>query len=173
MANKLTKLMTALGILTVATAAMAVSDTATMGVTASVVGQCSVGNTVPLSFGQLEMLTTAGPTSTASESTGGGTFDAICTYGTAAPRFKFVSANTSSNDFRLIGTNRMTYITYTLAESGNTAIAHNTPAAFTGFVSSGTVWPLRIKGSIASSEKVSKTVQEYGDTITITASFTP
>ena len=173
MTIKMTKLMIALGSMTVAGAAMAAGESTTLGVAASIASQCSIGNAVPLQFGELQMLATGARTSSDSESTGGGTFDAICTNGTQAPKFKFASANTWFNDFRLVGADGTTFMTYTLATSGNTTIAYATPAAFDGFQANGSVVPLRIKGAIAAAQKHGKTVQEYSDTITITASFNP
>lgn len=173
MTSKMTKLMIALGTMTLAGAAMAAGESATMGVAASIASQCSVGNVVPLRFGEIEMLGTGTRTSSDSESTGGGTFDAICTNGTQAPKFKFTSANTWYNDYRLVGADGTTHITYTLATSGNTAIVYGTAAAFSGFEANGSVVSLRIKGAIAAADKQGKAVQEYSDTITITASFNP
>ncbi len=169
MTSKMTKLMIALGALTVAGAAMAQS--ATMGTAASIASECSVGNVVNLQFGDIQMLTTGAPSTSASESTGGGTFDAICTNGTPAPKFRFTSANTWFNDYRLMGADGTTYIAYTLATSSNAAIAYGTPTTFSGFEANGSTQSLRIKGSIAAADKLGKVVQQYSDTITITASF--
>lgn len=173
MTTKMTKLMLALGAMTVAGAAIAAGESATIGTSASVVSECAVGNTVPLQFGSLQMLTSAAPSTSASESTGGGTFDAICTNGTPSPKFKFTSVNTWFNDYRLKGADGTTYITYSLATSGNTTIVYGTPVAFSGFEANGSVATLRIKGAIAAADKLGKLVQEYSDTITVTASFTP
>lgn len=171
MTNKMTKLIITLGAMTVAGAALAQS--ATMGASAGIASECAVGNIVNLQFGDIQMLSTGAPSSSASESTGGGTFDAICTNGTPQPKFRFTSANTWFNDYRLIGTDGTTYINYTLATSGNTAIAYGTPTEFAGFVANGSAASLRIKGSIAAADKQGKAVQQYSDTITITASFGP
>lgn len=171
MTSKMTKLMIVLGGVTVAGAAMAQS--ATMGASASIASECSVGNMVSLGFGDIQMLTEGAPSSTASESTGGGTFDAICTNGTPAPKFRFTSANTWFNDYRLVGADGTTFVNYTIATSGNTAITYGTPTTFDGFVANGSAVSLRIKGSIAAADKQGKLVQQYSDTITVTASFGP
>jgi spore coat protein U-like protein len=146
------------------------SGSATMGVTASITDQCSVGNTVALDFGPLSMLSNGAQSGNASASTSGGTFDAICTNGTTTPKLKFASANSSGTDFRLVGDDG-THIVYTLAESGGTAIAYNTAAAFSGFDADGTTKSLAITGSIAASEKAGKAKQAYTDTITITSTY--
>jgi spore coat protein U-like protein len=169
MTSKMTKLMIVLGAMTVAGSAMAQS--ATMSTSASIASECSVGNMVALGFGDIQMLTEGAPSSTASESTGGGTFDAICTNGTPGPKFKFTSANTWFNDYRLIGADGTTFLNYTLTTSGNTAITYGTPTTFGGFAANGTTQSLRIKGSIAAADKLGKLVQQYSDTITVTASF--
>jgi spore coat protein U-like protein len=147
------------------------SGNATMGVTASIADECSVGNTVTLDFGQLSMLSNGSQSSTASASTSGGTFDAICTNGTTTPKLKFESANTSGTDFRLKGADGSTFIAYTLAESGGTAIAYSTAATFTGFSADGTTKSLAITGSIAAADKAAKAKQAYSDTITITSTY--
>jgi spore coat protein U-like protein len=147
------------------------SGNATMGVTASIADECSVGNTVTLDFGQLSMLSNGAQSSSASDSVSGGTFDAICTNGTTTPKLKFASANTSGTNFRLKGADGTTHIVYTLAESGGTAIVHNTAAAFTDFSANGITQPLTITGSIAATEKAGKAKQAYTDTITITSSY--
>ena len=147
------------------------SGTGSMGVTASIAEECSIGNVAALDFGQLSMLAAGAPTSGDSASTAGGTFDAICTSGTTTPKLKFTSANTAGADFRLKGADGTSYMVYTLAESGGTAIAYDTAAAFTGFLAEGDAKSLAITGSIAASEKTGKAKQAYSDTITITSSF--
>jgi spore coat protein U-like protein len=148
------------------------SGSGTMGVTASIADECSVGNTVTLGFGQLSMLSNGAPSTAASASASGGTFDAICTNGTATPKLKFTSLNAgATSTFRLVGTDTTTFIVYTLAESGGAAIAYDTAAAFTGFAGDGTTKSLAIVGSIASGEKDGKAKQAYGDTITITSTY--
>ena len=147
------------------------SGSATMGVTASIEEQCSIGNTAALEFGVLSMLDAGAVSSAASDSTGGGTFDAICTSGTTTPKLKFTSANTSGTDFRLLGDVDGAFIVYTLAESGGTAIGYDSPASFTGFAADGATKNLAITGSIAASEKQGKAKQSYSDTITITSTY--
>lgn len=148
------------------------SGSADMGVTASIGEECSIGNTVTLDFGTLSMLSNGGTSSAASTSTGGGTFDAICTSGTTTPKLKFTSANAgSTSSFRLVGADTTTFITYTLAESGGTAIAYDTAAAFTGFSADGSTKNLAITGSIAAADKSGKAMQAYSDTITITSTY--
>lgn len=144
------------------------SGSGTMGVTASIAEECSIGNVTALDFGQLSMLDAGAVTGAASASSGGGTFDAICTSGTTTPKLKFTSANTTGADFRLKGGS--SYIVYTLKD-GSTEIAYGTPASFTGFVADGTAKPLVITGSIAASEKTGKPIQAYTDTITITSTY--
>lgn len=147
------------------------SGSGTMGVTASIGEECSIGNVTALDFGQLSMLAAGAATSGASASSAGGTFDAICTNGTTTPKLKFTSANTAGSNFRLKGVDGTSYMVYTLAESGGTAIAYDTAAAFTGFVAEGDTKSLAITGSIAASEKSGKAKQAYSDTITITSTY--
>lgn len=147
------------------------SGSGTMGVTASIAQECSIGNTATLAFSQLSMLSNGSAATTASASGSGGTFDAVCTSGTTTPKLKFTSANTGTSDFRLVGADGTTYIAYTLAESGGTAIAYDTPATFTGFSADGTTKSLTVTGSIAASEKTGKAAQAYSDTITITSTY--
>ena len=148
------------------------SGTETMDVTASIAEECSIGNTAALAFGQLSVLANGTASSAASDSLSGGTFDVICTSGTTTPKLRFSSANAgSTNSFRLVGADATTYIVYTISESGGTAIAHDTAAAFTGLDADGTTKNLGIVGSIAASEKSGKAKQAYTDTITITSSY--
>ncbi|MEJ8839997.1 spore coat protein U domain-containing protein [Ramlibacter sp. AN1133] len=147
------------------------SGSGTMGVTASIAEECSVGNTVTLDFGQLSMLSNGAASSAPSASVAGGTLDAICTSGTTTPKLKFSSANSNGTDFRLVGADATTYIVYTLAESGGAAIAYNTAASFTGFAADGSTKSLAIAGSIAATEKTGKAKQAYSDTITITSTY--
>lgn len=148
------------------------SGTGTMAVTASIADECSVGNAAALAFGQLTMLS-GGSTSGDASTSSGGTFDVICTNGTSTPKLRFTSANVGlGTDFRLVGADGTTFITYTLKESnGSTAIVYNSDAAFNGLTADGASKSLRIIGSIAAAEKSGKPKQAYTDTITITTSF--
>lgn len=146
------------------------SGEATMGVTASIGQECSIGNIAPLAFGALGMLNNGAQSSADSASITGGTFDAICTAGTNLPKLKFTSANSSGSDFRLLGADDA-YIVYTLKESGGTPIAYNAAAAFGGFEADGTARNLAIVGAISADEKRAKAAQSYSDTITITSSY--
>lgn len=167
------KLALAIGALVMAGGAMAAdSGSGTMGGSAAIVDECSVGTLATLTFGNLAMLTSGAQSSSASASTGGGTFDAICTNNSAnTPKLRFTSANTGTSDFRLVGADTSTYIVYTLATGADVAIAYGTDAAFAGFTADGTVKNLTIKGSIAAAAKAAKKVQAYTDTITIQSSY--
>jgi spore coat protein U-like protein len=146
------------------------SGDATMGVSASIAQECSIGNIAPLAFGALGMLNNGAQSSADSASVTGGTFDAICTAGTNLPKLKFTSANSSGSEFRLLGVDN-SYVVYTLKESGGTPIAYNTAAAFGGFAADGTAMNLAIVGAISAAEKGGKVAQSYSDTITITSSY--
>jgi spore coat protein U-like protein len=169
------KLALAIGAMVVAAGAMAAnSGSTTMGANAAIVDACSVGNIGALQFGNLAMLTAGAQSGTASGSTGGGSFDAICTNNTLnTPKLKFTSANTLTSTFRLMGADTSSFIVYTLKESGvgGLDITYGTDAAFTGFGADGTVKSLAIVGSIAYDEKAGKKVQSYSDTITIQSSY--
>lgn len=173
MNTKMNKLALAIGALVMAGGAMAgASGTAPIGVNAVIVNECSVGNVLPLAFGTLSMLNNGAQSATASDSTGGGTFDAICTDAAPTPKLKFTSANTgATTDFRLVGADTSTFIVYTLKESGGPAITLATDAAFTAFSADGMTKNLAIAGSIAFGDKAAKKAQAYSDTITITSSF--
>jgi spore coat protein U-like protein len=173
MKNQFNKILAAFSVALLSVGAFAAGNEATMDVSASIAAECAIGNTAALAFGALSMLDNVGPTALASTSISGGTFDAICTTGTSAPKVKFTSKNTSGSDFRLLGADGTTPIVYTLTEAnGTTAIAHDQPAAFGGFTADGTAKKdLAIIGKIAASEKGGKAVQSYSDIITITSSF--
>jgi spore coat protein U-like protein len=174
MKNHVNQILAAFSVALLSVSAFAADSEATMGVSASISAECSVGNTKPLAFGALSMLNTNGAQSTLpSASISGGTFDAICTAGTSNPKLKFHSDNTSGSDFRLVGTTDGAFIVYTLTEAdGTTAIVHNQAAAFGGFTADGTAkTDLTILGKIAPAAKNGKAAQEYTDTITITTSF--
>jgi spore coat protein U-like protein len=169
---KFNKLGAAFAVVLVSASAFATdSGQGQMQVTASIGEECSIGNAATLDFSALSMLSNGAPSTAASLSASGGTFDAICTAGTTTPKLKFSSANTSGSDFRLVGADGTTFIVYTLAESGGTAIAYNTAASFTGFDADGTTKSLAITGSIAAGEKTGKAKQLYSDTITITSTY--
>lgn len=168
---QLKKLVAATAVALVSMGAFADTGSATMGVTASIAAECSVGNTTALDFGTLSTLSNGAASTTASTSTGGGTFDAICTNGTTTPTLAFSSANSSGTDFRLKGADGTTYIVYTLKESGGTGIAYNTPAPFADLAADGATHSLAIVGSIASTDRNGKLPQQYTDTITITSSY--
>jgi len=176
MNTTMNKLALAIGALVMAGGAMAAgSESGTMGTSAAILNECSVGNFSPLAFGTLAMLSNGAQSSADSASTGGGTFDAICTNGAPTPKLKFTSANTGTGtiNFQLIGTDG-SLIVYTLKESstgGTAAIVYGTDAAFTGFTATGTTKSLSIAGSITAEQKKAKKVQPYSDTITITSSF--
>lgn len=167
------KLALAIGAMVVAAGAMAAdSGSGTMGGTAAIIDECSVGTFATLTFGNLAMLTTGAQSGTPSASTGGGTFNAICTNNPAnTPMLRFTSANTGTSNFRLVGDDGNTYIIYTLATAADVAIAYDTDAAFGGFTADGAVKNLTIKGSIAAVAKAAKKVQAYSDTITIQSSY--
>jgi spore coat protein U-like protein len=146
---------------------------AAMVASATIVDECSVGNVAALAFGNLAMLNAGAQSTLPSASTGGGTFDAICTNNSAnTPKLRFTSGNAlATSTFRMVGADASTYIVYTLKESNENNIAYGTDAAFAGFAADGLVKSLVIKGSIAADEKVAKKVQGYSDTITIQASY--
>lgn len=178
MNTTMSKLALAIGALVMAGGAMAVdSGSGTMAVSAAIVNECSVSTGSPLAFGDLSMLAAGLKSAAASVSIGGGAFDAICTSGAPAPKFKFTSLNAgATSTFRMIGaTDPSQFIAYTLKEaSGGTAdIVYGTAAAFTGFTANGITQNLTIAGSITAGEKETKKVQTYSDTITVLSSYTP
>ena len=85
MKTKISKLTLAIGALMMAGGAMAASDTSTMGSSATVEPDCSVGAGGALTLGTLAMLTSDGA-QTAADDTIGSTFPAICTNGTKEAR---------------------------------------------------------------------------------------
>jgi spore coat protein U-like protein len=175
MSSNFSKLALALVSLSMAGGVMAAgtdSGTSTMGATANIANECSVSSAVSLAWGTLAMLNAGAQSAVASASTGGGSFDAICTNGTPLPKLRFTSANTGASDFRLVGTDTTSFIGYTLATAADVGINYGADAAFAGFTADGTAKHLTIKGSISAGEKAAKLVQAYSDTITITSSFT-
>lgn len=172
--TKLGKLALAMGSLMLVGGAMAAdSGTGSVVASAQINPECAVGNATALDFSALTMLTAAGAQVSASSTSSGGTFDAICTNGTNSPKLRFTSANSAGSDFRLLGADATTFISYTLAESGGTAISHGSDAAFTGLAADGTTKSLRVVGTVTAAAKSAKLIQLYADTITITSSYTP
>ncbi len=173
--TKMTKLALAIGAMVVATVTMATdSGSGSMTVSASIAPECAVGNTTSIEFGDMTMLSARGAPTTAHRTSIGGTFDVICTNGTSEPKLRFTSPNADGNNFRLMGSDGSTYITYNLAESGTgVALIPGNDAAFTGLVADGTTKSLQIIGTVPSHSKQGKRVQAYSDTITITSSYTP
>lgn len=171
------KLALVIGTMVMASGAWATeSGFGTMGTTASIEAACAVGSAVAMDFGPLAMLTGAAAQSTViSMKLTGGTFDAICTNGTTAPKLQFTSANAGvTSTFRLVGATNGAFIAYVLKDGTDTdTIAYNTAAAFAGLTADGATKSLALIGRILPGEKNGKLVQAYGDTITITSSFTP
>lgn len=174
MKTKISKLTLTIGALMMAGGAMAASgDTSTMGASVAVAADCSVGAGGTLTLGTLEMLTTDG-TKTAADSTIGATFPAICTNGTASPKFAYASANGLTGSFRLMGsTTTSEFITYTPFPSsdGTGTAVSGTAAAHPSFTANGVSQPLPLSAKILAADKATKSVQSYTDTITITVSF--
>ena len=172
--TNMTKLVLAMGAMAVAAGAMAVdSGSGSLSVSASIAPECAVGNTTSMLFGPITMLSANGSRSESRRTSIGGTFDAICTNGTSAPKLRFTSANTAGNNFRLVGADGSTYINYTLDESGGNSISHGNDAAFTGLVADGSTKSLQIVGTILPEAKHGKFAQAYSDTIYITSSYSP
>lgn len=151
------------------------NTSSTMGTSASIAAECAVGSAVAMNFGALDMLAgTALRSSAESVKVSGGTFKAICTNGTTAPKLKFTSANGASGTFRLVGaTDPSMFIAYVLKDGTETVtITDNAaPAAFVGLDADGATKDLELVGRIFPSAKNGKSVQSYGDTITITSSW--
>jgi spore coat protein U-like protein len=166
-----------LGLLAVAVASISFGGAAladnTIAVSASIAEACVVSGGTAMSFGPLTMLDTVGPTTTPSVQAAA--FDATCTNGTAAPKFTYVSSNTSGSDYRLIGatvaTDFLAYTLYPSTDASGTAIAANTATAHPAFSPNGVKQTLDVSGKIVSSEKAAKHVQSYSDTITVTVSW--
>lgn len=175
MNRKMTKLMMAVGAMALAGSAMAVNDSATFGVSASIASECVVGNTTSMAFGALTMLNaTSGGLSTA-KNNATATFDATCTNGTLLPTLQFASTNGGSA-FKMMGGTGADLITYTLYEGTTdvgTAIAHNVAAAYTGLAADGTMKSLSVTGKVINTDKNGKPIGAYSDTVTITVGFTP
>lgn len=171
----------AIGALVMAGGAWAINDTSTMGTSATVAAKCAVGDGGGIAFSTLTMLNMADATQTASDSVATSTFPAICTNGTSAPKFTYVSANALTTDFRLKGTGATAndYITYTPYSSNDgtgTAIVGGAATTYGGavpFAADGTTKTLNLSAKILAADKAAKLVQAYTDTITITAGWTP
>jgi spore coat protein U-like protein len=150
---------------------VALADSNTIAVSASIAEACVVSGASTMPFGPLSMLDTVGPTSAASVQ--GATFDATCTNGTAAPRFTYVSANTSGSDYRMLGgtSDFLVYTLYPSADASGTAIVANTATAHPAFAADGTKQTLDVSGKVAAAAKAAKPVQSYSDVITVTVSF--
>jgi len=180
MNTKMNKLALVIGALVLAGGAMA-ADTATMGASATVAAECAVGNGVAIALGNLEMLNLTTATQTTADSVATSTFSAICTNGTTAPTFTYVSANKTTNDFRLKGTgitanDYITYTPYSTTDGSGTAIVGGVATTYGGatpFTGDGTTKTLNLSAKILAADKAKKLVQAYTDTITITAGWTP
>ncbi|MFZ3141441.1 spore coat protein U domain-containing protein [Polaromonas sp.] len=175
MNTKFSKLALAIGALVMAGGAWAATDGSTMEVTASVAAACSVGNGGTMALGAITMLSADGTQTTTDTTAATATFPAICTTGTTAPTFTYVSTNALTGAFRLIGSTTATdFITYTLypsTDGSGTVIASGTAVAYTGFVIDGTSKNLALSARIAPGAKTGQSVQNYTDTIAITVTF--
>ena len=176
MSIKLNKIALVVGAMVLGGSAMAATvDTGTVGVSATIAPACAVADSnTNLVFSPLVMLDFINADTSPSDSTIAGSFKAICTNGTTFPTFTYVSAHVSGSAFRLIGTNGVDTIDYTLYQStdsmaspvtSNVAVAHPT------FTANGIQQTLALSARIIPSAKNTKLVQAYTDTITITASF--
>ncbi len=178
MNSRMTKLMMAIGAMAVAGGAVAVNDSATFTVGASVANECVVGNTTNMTFGALSMLDTTTGGRTTADTLATATFDATCTNGTPSPTLKFASTNGGGSAFKMKtgagGANELIAYDLTVGTSATgTAIAHNAAAAFTGFDADGIVKSLTVAGNITAAAKVNAKVGTYADTVTITVGYTP
>lgn len=154
-------------------ASAAPSTTTTMGVTAAIAAECAVTPNTSIAFGNLDMLN--GGLQSTLEAVRTGSFNAICTNGTANPKFKYSSANGAGNVFHLAGVNDASeLITYTLHQDtsgAGAAVQYDTPVTNAGFSADGALHVLDVAVKILPADKNGKKVQPYGDIITITTSF--
>jgi spore coat protein U-like protein len=155
-------------------AGAAMADTATINVTASIEETCSVGNGGTIALGTLSMIDDDGAQTT-DDSVTSSTFSAICTNGTAAPKFAYSSGNEDGGNFRLIGaTDDDVFITYTLHQDSTAtegAVTHAAENDHPDFTANGVSQDLPLSVKVAPSAKAGKLAQSYSDTITITVSF--
>ena len=174
MKTKFNKLVIAICAMVLSGTALAADDTGILGVSASVVAECSVGDGPAISLGALSMITDAG-TQTALDTTAGSTFPAICTNGTQSPTFSYVSENKQGNTFRLKGgtvtTEFIPYTPYLSSNGTGTAVVNSGAVAHPDFSADGTSKTLALSARILAVDKAAKSVQTYSDTITVTASF--
>jgi spore coat protein U-like protein len=172
---KLNKLALALGALVMAGSAVAATDTATMGSTASIAAECAVADGTTLAFTKLDMLNFGSATQSTVDSTIAGTFNAICTNGATAPTFTYTSLNGGTADFHLKGQTiageTIAYTLYQSTDSLASPVTINTPISQTTFVIDGTTKSLPLSAKILASAKNGKQVQSYADTITITVNY--
>ncbi|HSV46544.1 MAG TPA: spore coat protein U domain-containing protein, partial [Ramlibacter sp.] len=143
--------------------------------TANVASQCVVGNTIAMAFGDLTMLDASTGTRSTAKNNATASFNATCTNGTLLPTLKFASANGGGSAFKMLGGTGSDLITYTLYEGATdsgTSIAHNTLAAFGGFVADGAVKSLSVTGKVLDTDKNGKPIGGYADVVTITVGFT-
>jgi spore coat protein U-like protein len=157
--------------------AMAGTDTATFYVGASVDAACVVGSTGDMNFGSLALLdATAGKVVTTGNNDATATFYQACTNGTPSATLAF--AGNAGSGFAIAGTGGAPdSIAYTLfSDSGRStgAITNATPASasgFSGFAADGLNHQITVYGRIALASMVSKKVDTYSDTVTVTVSY--
>lgn len=171
----LNKFAIALVTITMAGSALAVNDSATFGVSATVASECVVGNTTAMAFGTLAMLDSATGGRSTAKNNATATFDAACTNGSALPTLQFSSGNGGGTAFALknAGSDLIAYTLYEGTADSGTLIAHNSAAAFTGFSADGAVKSLSVTGKVLAADKDGKPQGAYADTVTITVGFTP
>jgi spore coat protein U-like protein len=170
----LKKLALAIGAMALAGSAMAANDTSTTLTTATISPACAVANGNGLAFSELIMLDFDLATNSSLASPAAGTFQAICTNGTATPTFSYVSGNSTGTDFVLKGADTTTTIVYSLYGTNNQSgdvIVGGAATAHSEFTSTGLPQTLNLSAKIIAADRNAKPIQAYSDTITITANY--
>lgn len=177
--TKFTAFLAAVLVLTMGGVAMAATDTATFGVSATVDAACVVGTTSPMAFSTLAATildASTGQISSGVNNDKTATFYETCTNGTTRVTFKFKGAEAST--FKMasvaIPADKVTYHLWADAYTTNQIVADTAMASanFAGFLATGVPAQLTVYGRVVGSENATAVVHaDYADSVMITVSF--
>lgn len=167
----LAKLFLAISLATTATAASAATDTANLGVSATVSASCAISTTAALDFGAYDPAVA----NASADLDGSGTISVTCTSGApvAITLGQGANADTGSTDAapaRRMGDGGTNYLSYTLySDSGRSTIWGNDATVDIETTGTGTAEAHTVYGRVAGGQNVP--AGSYSDTVVATVTF--
>lgn len=174
MNTKFSKLALAIGALVMAGGAMAATDTANLGVGATVENACAIGAGT-LGFGTLALEVNAGlgtVTAANHNADSGATISIVCTNGASAAITAGLGANAAGSVRKMIsGSDLLAYELYTDSGRGTVLDATTGSIAYTGTGAATT--DKAVYGRITGAQLAAAKKGSYADTVAMTITYTP